>query len=82
MELSLKGELTEAVHQKELERLKNKILLTSYRLNLTHSHNPQLQKKKRNLALISMPQQRRQFYHCARNSYLPSVTKNLCFTII
>ena len=34
MELSLKGELTEAVHQKELERLKNKILLTSYRLNL------------------------------------------------
>ena len=47
MELSLKGELTEAVHQKELERLKNKILLTSYRLNLTHSHNPQLQKKEK-----------------------------------
>ena len=54
MGLSLKGELTEAVHQKELERLKNKILLTSYRLNLTHSHNPTAPKKKRNLALISM----------------------------
>lgn len=47
MELSLKGELTEAVHQKELERLKNKILLTSYRLNLTHSHNPTAPKKKK-----------------------------------
>ena len=46
MDLSLKGELTEAVHQKELERLKNKILLTSYRLNLTHSHNPTAPKKK------------------------------------
>ena len=46
MELSLKGELTEAVHQKELERLKNKILLTSYRLNLTQSHNPTAPKKK------------------------------------
>ena len=47
MELSLKGELTEAVHQKELECLKNKILLTSYRLNLTHSHNPTAPKKKK-----------------------------------
>ena len=47
MELSLKEELTEAVHQKELERLKNKILLTSYRLNLTHSHNPTAPKKKK-----------------------------------
>ena len=46
MGLSLKEELTEAVHQKELERLKNKILLTSYGLNLTHSHNPTAPKKK------------------------------------
>ena len=45
MDLSLKGELNEAVHQKELERLKNKILMTSFWLNLTHSQNPQLQKK-------------------------------------
>ena len=40
MELSFKGELTVAVHQKQLERLKNKILLTSYRLILTLFHNP------------------------------------------
>lgn len=46
MGLSVKGELTEAVPQKQLERLKNKILLTSYRLNLTHSHNPTASKKK------------------------------------